>query len=273
MKFIKQNLDTILKNLSPLQVDWRDDVAKRVIKRIEQFSVKNEYNEDDIKNLFSEEFEDAQLICRLFLGLSKDAFTVALRNTLGVNCYKEEPDKYIKALIGLGLLEAMATEVNRKTKWSDVLIERLRSGRGSAIIGQRRGRGLEDFVEEIIIKIFGKSYVPRCKFTGKRGQSAKCDFAIPDKENPRILIEIKAYGATGSKMTDVVGDVDAIVEAKRNDTTLLLFTDGLTWNQRQSDLKKLVERQNSGDVSRIYTTSMRTQFEVDLVTLKKEYKI
>ena len=85
----------------------------------------------------------------------------------------------------------MTAEANREPKWSDILIERLRSGRGSAISGQRRGRGVEDFAEEIVQAVFGNQYDRRCTFIGVRGQSAKCDFAIPARNSPRIVIEAK----------------------------------------------------------------------------------
>ena len=86
----------------------------------------------------------------------------------------------------------------------------------------------EDFAEAIVDKVFGKNFQVRCTFAGPRGQDAKCDFAIPSKSAARILIEAKGYGATGSKMTDILGDIHAIVAAKRPDTAFLFFTDGLT---------------------------------------------
>lgn len=92
------------------------------------------------------------------------------------------------------------------------------SGRGSAISGQRRGRDVEDFAESIIHKAFGDIFQPRCIFSGPCGQKAKCDFAIPSKSDPRILIEAKGSGATGSKMTDLLGDIRAIIDSKRKDT-------------------------------------------------------
>lgn len=61
------------------------------------------------------------------------------------------------------------------------------------------------------------------------------------------------------------------INAKRPDTAFLLFTDGLTWKQRKSDLRKLIEFQNSGDITRIYTHAMAEQFERDLRQLKSEY--
>ena len=278
MKIIKQELGDIISNLSALSVDWKDDIARRVIERIEQTPIKKEYKRQDVKDLFLTNFEDGKLICRLFLKLSKDTFTTYLGDELGdggqgIKRYNSDQEHFIDALISMGLLESMAAHINVKPKWSDVLVERLRSGRGSAISGQKRGRGLEDFVENIIKKVFDNDYEARCKFIGARDQSAKCDFAIPSKSNPHILIEVKGYGATGSKMSDVVGDIDAIIRAKRTDTKLLLFTDGLTWKQRQNDLSKLIERQNNGEITKIYTTKMGEIFESDLKILKIEYRI
>src|SRR6185312_16659072 len=127
--------------------------------------------------------------------------------------------------------------------------------------GQRRGRDVEDFAEAIIRKVFGKQFQMRCNFSGPRGRTAKCDFAIPSKAEPRILIESKGYGATGSKMTDIIGDIEKIIAAKRADTAFLFLTDGLTWRERKSDLRKIVEYQNSGDITRIYTYAMVDRFE------------
>jgi len=84
---------------------------------------------------------------------------------------------------------------------------------------------------------------------------------------------VKGYGATGSKMTDVIGDIEKILKQKRHDTTLILFTDGVTWTRRLSDLEKIVDMQNRGLVARIYTTRMAKEFKHDLATLKDEYGI
>jgi len=72
-------------------------------------------------------------------------------------------------------------------------------------------------------------------------------------------------------MSDIIGDLDTII--RENDTTLIFVTYGLTWNQRKSDLRKIVERQNRGELTRIYTSGMAGQLEEDLRTLKQEYRI
>jgi hypothetical protein len=275
MEVVSQSIQDILASLRPLTVEWQDDTSRRVIAEIEAMPVKKAYAAADIQLLLDKHFDDGLLICRLFLGFSKDRFVPALRRALeaqsvGVTVYRKNKASFIDALLTLGLLEAMAEQTNRVPLWSDVLVERLRSGRGSAISGQKRGRAVEDFAEAIVRKVFGNRFSPRCNFIGPRNKTAKCDFAIPSKSDPRILIESKGYGATGSKMTDVIGDIEKIIAAKRSDTAFLFFTDGLTWNQRRSDLKKIVEYQNAGDITRIYTYAMADQFEADLSQLKTE---
>ena len=279
MEVIAQQLDDIVESLRPLAVEWKDDMACRVIDRLKTIPVKQVYTAADVRALLDENFDDGILICRLFLGISKDQFVSVLRGIrgesagIGVKSYRADRAAFIEGALSTGLLEAMAGEANRKSHWSDVLVERLRSGRGSAISGQRRGRDVEDFAEAVVRKVFAENYQVRCTFKGPRGQDAKCDFAIPSKAAARILIESKGYGATGSKMTDILGDIKTIIAAKRPDTALLFFTDGLTWKQRKSDLRKLIEFQNNGDITRIYTYAMAGQFEKDLRELKAEFRL
>lgn len=276
MKVVAQQLNDILESLQPLKVEWQDDVARRVIARLEKFPRKKIYSATDLQALLDSNFDDGLLIARLFLALSKDDFAAALRGALGdggsgVRRYEKDKTTFIDVLVNLGLLEAMAVNADRKPKWTDILVERLRSGRGSAISGQRRGRSVEDFAERIVRSVFGDSFAKRCTFTGKHGKTGKCDFAVPSKANPQIVIESKGYGATGSKMTDVLGDIEKIIDAKRADTAFLFFTDGLSWNQRKNDLRKIVAYQNVGDITRIYTSAMGNQFKADLEQLKVEY--
>ena len=278
MEVLSQTLEEILDSLRPIEVDWKDETARSVIERLQVFPVKDQYTRGDIAGLLSQNFDEGKLICRLFLGLSKDLFEGLLADSLGrggtgIKRFETDTDNFLDALENLGLPQAMARETHRELHWTDILFERLRSGRGSAISGQRRGRIVENYAESVVADVFGDSFDTRCTFTGQRGQTAKCDVAIPDSSTPRILIESKGYGATGSKMTDVIGDIKAIIDAKRADTAFLFFTDGVTWKQRQSDLRKIIEHQNNGDITRIYTYAMAERFKSDLRQLKAEYQL
>lgn len=278
MQIVDQTFDELIDSLSPLSVEWMDDVAVRAIAKLADVPAKETYGRDDVAALLEGDFEVGMLCCRLFLALSKDSMEGELRRELGsgtgIKRFQADRGAFLDALERLGLKEAMATTINYSPVWSDILVERLRSGRGSAIQGQRRGRGLEDFAEALVKEVFGdRSYEIRCTFIGADNKTAKCDVAIPGRERPRIIIEVKGYGATGSKMTDIIGDLDAIIEAKRHDTALLFVTDGTTWKQRTADLRKIIRRQNEGKILRIYTTKMRTQLLADLKALKREFGI
>lgn len=276
MRVVDQTLEEILDSLSPLDVEWMDETATNTIARLTALDHKPAYERADIEALFDGDFDEGLLCARLFLALSKDQMEGALKAALGAGGvgrkrFDSDRDAYLAALDALDLPAKMAATINYKPVWSDILVERLRAGRGSAISGQKRGRGLEDFVESIVKEVFGEGgYQTRATFVGEHGKTAKFDFAIPGRERPRIILEVKGYGATGSKMTDVIGDLDAIIDAMRRDTTLLFVTDGLTWKSRTSDLRKIVQRQNEGKIARIYTTGMREQFLDDLRTLKAE---
>lgn len=239
---------------------------------------KKSYTKKDIEELLRKNFPAASTLIRLFLDVSKDEMTIHLKELLGdggigIKRFQKDSEAYLRALCSLGLPGKMTTAVNTPPHWSDVLIERLKGGRGSAIKGQQRGRGLEDFTENLIRHVFDQSQIDtRCRFIGASGQSTeKTDFVIPSRNDPHILIEAKAYGATGSKQTDILGDIARIVEQKRNDTVMLLFTDGITWRERLSDLQKLIDLQNTGSINRIYTRAMAEEFLSDLKQLKIEF--
>ncbi|WP_246688041.1 hypothetical protein [Methylobacterium sp. WL120] len=185
MRVVDQGAEEIAEALGSLDVDWMDATAGNVIAKLTAFGVKEAYGRADVAALLDDHFDEGLLCCRLFLGLSKDQSEALLREALGkggIGVTRNQTDRaaFLVALEGFGLLDAMATTVNRKLVWSDVLVERLRSGRASAISGQKRGRGLEDFAEAIVREVFGEgAYELRCTFTGVGGKIAKCDIAIP----------------------------------------------------------------------------------------------
>ena len=280
MKKVKQDTNDLLNTLSKLETDWKDDFAIAVINFLDEINIESLKNGDEqLGKLLEYNFDVASTVFRLFLEKSKDEYISTLKELIpgkgmiGKTGFQKDKDAYIDKIKHLLLREKIIETVNREYTWKDILIERLKSGRGSAIKGQKRGRQLEDFVENIIKQVF-TDYDPRCSFIGMSGNSSeKTDFAIPSKNNPEIIIEVKGYGATGSKQTDVIGDVNRIIQEKRHDTTFLLFTDGITWRERASDFRKLIEFQNLGYIYKIYTKEMGKEFLNDLYLLKDEKNI
>lgn len=281
MKRYRQTFEEIEASLSRIESSWQDDHATAVIAMLKRIPKRKSYASSDIIALLNSDFKTGFTVIRLVLDLSKDEFVPKLAEALGevgnragcgIKAYRADKEAYVDALIEMGLVEKLTEAVNRPLKWHDVITERLKGGRGSATKGQLRGREMENFVEGIVSSIFTPDQIAiRCRFTGAKGLSnEKADFAIPSATDPAILIEVKAYGATGSKQTDVLGDIARIVEQKRHDTMFILVTDGVTWKQRSNDLRKLVALQNEGKIMRIYTKLMAQDLKDDLETLRSE---
>lgn len=278
MKRHRQQLAEIVARLTPVDANWLDEHAEKCIALLHVFPEKKKIGEDEIEWLLEKDFQAATTILRLFLDCSKDEMTMRMKEALGhggigIKRYQQDKEAYLHALVEMGLLKKIHLAVHTPLHWSDILIERLKGGRGSAIKGQQRGRGLEDFTEALLKTVFTPEQIDtRCRFTGSTGLSTeKAEFAVPSREDPCLLIEAKAYGATGSKQTDILGDLARIVEQKRNDTVMMLITECVTWKERLSDLEKLVDLQNRGLIHRIYTRSMKDEFQQDLFQLKDEF--
>ena len=279
MKRHTQTETELLERIAEIDVDWRDEHFESVWRLLEGVPKRKPYRRKDIAALLDVDFDAATTAVRLILDMSKDSFSIAMRremgqSSVGKTSYRSDREGYLHAVEALGVLNELNRLSGREYSWKDLLAERLKSGRGSAIRGQRRGRILEDFAEQLIGEVFEDRYESRCSFVGADGVTvAKCDFAIPSSEDPRIVVESKAYGATGSKQSDVLGDAEKIIRAKRHDTHFLFVTDGKTWRDRRSDLRKLIRLQNEGKIARIYTRAMRDELLADLKTLRSEHSL
>ncbi|MCH8475239.1 MAG: hypothetical protein LAT55_08425 [Opitutales bacterium] len=181
MKRIRQTFENVENSLSRVESTWMDAHAGEVISMLKTIPVKKKYGADDIKAILDRDFKVGFTVIRLFVDQSKDEFVPNLKEALGkdgnqfgsgIKCYKAIPEKYIKALINMGLAEDMSKSINRRLQWHDVLRERLKSGRGSATKGQARGRNMENFVEQILQEVFSaKQIAVRCRFIGANGLS------------------------------------------------------------------------------------------------------
>jgi hypothetical protein len=276
---ITQKLEDITDKLQRIESAWRNGVSDRIVQELvylkKRIDEESHFNEVLIRELLEKDFKSYLSIFRLFLEYSKDEFEGLLReaipNGIGSKSFGHNNEPFVKALVNLRLIEAIESHTLKKWAWTDVIIERLKLGRGSAIKGQKRGRFLEKKVEAAIKEVFSNKYDKNCNFLGLDSKIAKAEFAIPSKDDPCIVFEAKAYGATGSKQTDVIGDIEKITKAKKHNTYFLFVTDGITWRQRLSDLKKIIKFQNDGYIQKIYTLSMIDELKDDLRILKAEF--
>ena len=97
MEVIAQKLDDILASLRPLTVEWQDDTARRVIEQLEKLACEEGLHDRGCEGTSRQHFDDGMLICRLFLGLSKDQFVSVFKGIregqgIGVKSYRAHPD-------------------------------------------------------------------------------------------------------------------------------------------------------------------------------------
>jgi hypothetical protein len=215
--------------------------------------------EDAIATVLQEDRNNLDVI-RLFTGQSQDVIAHELGAALGVrggySAIKRVASvrfkEIAKALVEIGVDKVIREHLARQWTLREVLLDRYKMSRGRAIAGQQRGQALEKEVQ-LILDELKVPYVARRTFEGREGKRAKADFAIPNAANPKIIIEVKAFEGTGSKQTDVLGDISKIREARQRHQYFFVVTNGRGWRNRSSDLRELVRLQNIGEIDMIYT--------------------
>jgi len=226
---------------------------------------------------------------RLVLGVSQDAFATQASEILIEQGHprvdwkqlealrRKHPTRLAQVLMALDFGPRLAALLNRTWTLADVLEDRYRQGRGRAVSGIRRGSLLEKEVSTLLLRALDGRTAPfdsGVTYTGFKGLEAKCDFAIPGKDRPKIVIECKGFEATGSKLTDVLGDVRKIIEAKAPHTYFFVVTDGRGWRRRTGDLEKLVAFQREGSIDMIFTRARLSELQDcvrQILTLESNY--
>jgi len=276
MKFGNVDLGTLLGEIANLPSDWMDDDARLLVSEIPavvedlrtigptvdaaalERVLRTHPRALDVLRLVAGEGQEpmAHRICDALDG--KRMGWDRLRR-LAVT----DPHKMTEALTQVGMLDVIREQVFRQWSIADVLVDRYKLGRGRAIAGQQRGRALENEVEAVLTSI-PVPFEARVTFNGVNGATSKCDFAIPDRNEPHIVIEAKGYESTGSKLTDFLGDVLKIKQAKGYHMYFFVVTDGRGWFNRESDLKRLVALHKDGTIDMIYTRPRLQQLSEDI---------
>jgi hypothetical protein len=258
-------LEELLGQLSRIQAEWLDEDGEKVlaaipsvIDRIGTSPVDRPIIEDILRR------EPYALdVFRLFLDVSQDILSNEMRargitggfDSLRRKC-RTNTSQIAVVLEELGIVDAIETHKAHEWTLQDVLWDRYGHMRGRAMTAQNRGAALEDAVEVILKELQNECVIPAYirggNFINRSGREAKADFMIPSRNVPRIIIEAKGYEATGSKLTDVLGDI-LKVEIKDAETHYFFVTDGIGWYRRQSDLQKIIESHMQGHIDMIYT--------------------
>jgi len=272
MKFEKVSLQQLLAEITEIPAGWLDERGQAVLISIKECVGELQAMGGPVgqPELARELAKDRNFldVCRLFLGMSQDLLTNSISDKLAKlglsratwtqieRLQRTNPELLAEALVDLKLGEVITEHLAKNWTAEDILIERYRLGRGRAVAGQNRGRSVEDEIEnglKVLRDGHPAPYSRGVTYTGFKGKTAKCDFAIPNGSEPKIVIEAKGFEATGSKQTDVLGDILKIIEAKAPHTYFFLVTDGRGWHNRTSDLEKIVRHHADGEIDMIFT--------------------
>ncbi len=206
----------------------------------------------------------------LVVGLSQEALKNMLRYRLGSSGWVQLARKRAADIVALldgefSLLDRLDHERSHQWEYEEVLLERAGS-RGQAGRAIGRGKALEDKVELIVGKEgLDLPYKLRTRFVGTGGRSSPCDVAIPDGgEGALIVIAIKGFDSTGSKLSDAVREVVAMAEVRKPRQFVYAVVDGIGWKSRRGDLHRLYDLWSHDMIAGVYSLAYFDAFRSEL---------
>ncbi len=171
------------------------------------------------------------------------------------------------------LLEAIQQQREKAWSFGDILVERARWSRQSAVRAGARGRALENFVEQVVRGI-GLSYAMRTSFAGRGGETAPCDVAIPaGGEAARIVIAVKGFNSTGSKLTDARREIETMANVRQPNQFVFAFIDGRGWHGRQADFRRIHELWATRQIDGLYSQTTEEAFLTDLTDAAQRVRL
>lgn len=209
-------------------------------------------------------------VCPILLGKEEERLAQTVCDELGEKLITwsrlqglatENPARVAQALATIGLPEAMAEHFHPRMELEDVLTERYKTTCEDRI-------GSEEDVELLlgeVQQILRDHEIPfqrMVTFIGRDARTADCDFAVPSKQHPKIVIDVKPFEVLRWKLPEYFEEALGTAAAKVG--YFFLLTDGMGWHNRKNDLQKFVKLQNYGVIDMIYTRARLAQLAHDV---------
>lgn len=243
-----------------------DDI-RRALKRLRQLN--RTPTAGDIQAVLSDtpRFLD---VCPVLLTKSPEVVAEKLHDQLGESektwsCLHgiatRNPARIAQALVAIGMLEVLADHFHPRLQLEHVLIQRHKAMCKKPPTDEDDARAIRCD----LWRVLDKNEIPfeyAVTLVGRDSRNVDCDFAIPTREHPKIVIEAKPFESIQAKFPEYLEDVLDIAAAR--DGYFLLLTDGLGWHSRKGDLDKLVRLQNYGVIDMIYTRARLGQLAHDV---------
>jgi hypothetical protein len=210
---------------------------------------------------------DAAYVLGLVLGMSQERLRNEMRRLFGTTSIERvvrtDPDGFVKQFdTEFRVVELLNAQLTRQYTFGDVLAARA-GGRVRANAAAASGRSVEDEIEQIAVDL-GLPCETRTRFVGKHGLTAPCDLAIPAGSEAVIAVAAKGFDSTGSKLTDAVREIQEMAEVRLPRQFICAVIDGMGWQSRKADLKRLWELWDSDAIDGLYTLSNLDTFRADI---------
>lgn len=203
----------------------------------------------------------------LAVGLSQERLKTTLRHHLGTSGWftlaKQRPSDFIELLdCEFDLVHLIDSQRRQSYDFGDILVARA-STRQTANSAAVSGRKIEDKIE-VIAKDLGLPCQTRTRFIGRNHRTAPCDLVIPSGQKALIAVAAKGYDSTGSKLGDAVREIEEMADVRLPTQFIMAVIDGIGWNNRLADLKKIHALWERQQIDGMYTLAMLDRFRHDL---------
>lgn len=210
---------------------------------------------------------DAAYVLGLVLGMSQERLRNEMRRLFGTTSVervvRSDPDGFVSRFDHeFRVVELLNAQLTRTYTFGDVLAARA-GGRVRANAAAASGRSVEDEIENIAVEL-GLPCETRTRFVGKHGLTAPCDLAIPAGSDAVIAVAAKGFDSTGSKLTDAVREIQEMAEVRLPRQFICAVIDGMGWQSRKADLKRLWDLWDSDAIDGLYTLSNLDVFRADI---------
>lgn len=226
----------------------------------------DEITPDTLAAWAAEHYASANVL-GLAVGLSQERLKTTLKYHLGTSGWltlaRERPSDLVEMLDReFELVHLVDFQRRRSYDFGDILVARA-STRQTANSAAASGRMVEDHIEAIANDL-GLPCETRTRFIGRNRRTAPCDLVIPSGSNADIAVAAKGYDSTGSKLGDAVREIEEMADVRLPRQYIMAVIDGIGWNNRLSDLKKIYILWERQQIDGMYTLATLDRFRDDL---------
>lgn len=208
------------------------------------------------------------------MGLSQEKLKNVLKTEFGTSSWRQVASNQAADLVWFldkeyGLVQLLKDQLHTSYDFGDILVARTSGRRGASAAGAA-GRAVEDQVEAIVRGLGLQNVSTRTQFQGRGQETSPCDVLVQDKSGaPFAAIACKGFDSTGSKLSDAVGEISTMARVRLPRTSVYAVVDGIGWNSRHSDLRRIHDMWMKDEIDGLYTLKTIDDLRADIEAVAK----